>query len=171
MDSGPLFQRPKRGLYVAYDHVLDGAAYASFVRNFSSLFRLERDNSLERELGAEDPVGHIRFLAEGPMAECDCVVVLCGAATYLSKFVDWEIKAGLDRRLGLIAVLLPSNPPGPAGNPLLPERLGRNFEGGFAVQCRSDDLAAGKADLGSLVAFARSRPLEMIDNSLPPRAV
>ncbi len=35
MDSGPLFQRPKRGLYLAYDHARDEGPYGSFVRHFS----------------------------------------------------------------------------------------------------------------------------------------
>ena len=168
MDSGALFQRPKRGLYVAYDHARDEGAYASFARHFSSLFRLQRDNSLEREIGSEDPEAHIRLLREGPMAGCDCAVVLCGAATPLAKFVDWEIKAALEGRLGLIGVALPSNPGGPR-DPILPERLRRNFDGGYAVLIRSDELLDGRVDLGSRVDFALHRPLETLDNSLPPR--
>jgi hypothetical protein len=163
----PLFQRPKRGLYVAYDHARDGAPYASFARHFSSLFRLERDNSLERELGAEDAEAHVRALQEGPMATCSCALVLCGASTHLSAFVDWEIKAALDRRMGLIAVILPANPARENGEPLLPERLRRNFDSGFAVVVRAGDLIEGRVDLGARVEFATARMAETIDNALP----
>lgn len=165
----PLFQRPKRGLYIAYDHGRDGAPYASFARHFSSVFRLERDNSLERELGTDDAEAHVRALSEGPMATCACILVLCGASTHLSKFVDWEIKAALDRKLGLIAVALPSNPALENGEPLLPERLKRNFDSGYAVVVRAGDLIEGRVDLGARVEFATARMAEKIENALPLR--
>lgn len=168
MDSGALFQRNKRGLYVAYDHGRDENAYASFSLHFSSIFRLHRDNSLERELGSDDPEAHIRFLREGPMAGCEGVAVLCGASAHLSRYVDWEIKAALEGRLALIAVVLPANPGGPR-EPVLPERLRRNFESGYAVLVRSDEILDGRVDLGTRLDFALRRPFESIDNGLPPR--
>jgi hypothetical protein len=168
MDSGALFQQKRRGLYVAYDHAWDAAAYASFALHFGSLFRLERDNSLARELGEEDAEAHVRFLREGPMAECRYALVLCGAATHRSRFVDWEIKAALDLRLALMGIVLPANPGG-IREPLLPERLRKNFDSGYAVLARSDEVLDGRVDLGSRLTFAADRPLEALDNSLPLR--
>jgi hypothetical protein len=169
MESGALFQQKRRGLYVAYDHARDAAPYASFARHFGSLFRLERDNSLARELGDEDAESHVRWLGEGPIAGCRYALVLCGAATHLSGFVDWEIKAALDRRLALMGVILPSNPGG-LRDPILPERLRINFDSGYAIVARSDELLDGRVDLGSRLAFAGARPMEALDNSLPLRA-
>ena len=150
-----MFQRKKRGFYIAYDHVRDAAPFASFARHFASLVRLERDNSLAREIGAEDAEGHVRFLAEGPMSACECLIVLCGGRTHASAFVDWEIKAALELRLGLIGVVLPSNPGG-LREPLLPERLRRTFESGYAVVLRSDELLDGRVDLGARSAFGHA---------------
>jgi len=169
MDSGALFQHKRRGLYVAYEHASDAAPYASFALHFGSLFRLERDNSLARELDGDDAEEHVKFLTAGPMAQCRYAVVLCGSATHLSKFVDWEIKAALDLRLALMGVILPSNPGG-LRDPVLPERLRINFESGYAVLTRSDELLDGRVDLGSRLAFAQDRPLAGIDNGLPLRA-
>jgi hypothetical protein len=169
MDSGALFQQKRRGLYVAYEHTRDAAAYASFALHFGSLFRLERDNSLDRELGEADAEAHARFLAEGPMADCRYALVLCGAATHLSAFVDWEIKAALDKRLALMGLILPSNPGG-MRDPVLPARLRINFDSGYAVVARSDEVLDGRVDLGSRLTFAKDRPLELLDNRLPLRA-
>ncbi len=169
MDSGALFQQKRRGLYVAYDHALDAAPYASFALHFGSLFRLERDNSLARELGEEDGEAHVRWLSAGPLADCRYALVLCGSATHRSAFVDWEIKAALDRRLALMGVILPSNPGG-FRDPVLPERLRINFDSGYAIVARSDELLDGRVDLGSRLAFAADRPMEALDNRLPLRA-
>lgn len=169
MDSGALFQHKRRRLYVAYEHTWDAAPYASFARHFGSLFRLERDNSLARELGSDDAEAHVRFLTAGPMAQCHYAVVLCGSVTHRSKFVDWEIKAALDKRLALMGVILPSNPGG-LRDPILPERLRINFESGYAIVARSDELLDGRVDLGSRLAFAQDRPLADLDNRLPLRS-
>lgn len=167
MAGGFLFQRRKRRLYLAYDHFRDGEAFATFSRHFSSRFRLFRDNSLHREIGTRDAEAHIRWLAKGPLAKCEAVLVLCGEATHLSAFVDWEISAALDRGMGLIGVGLPSNPGDGNGRPLLPERLQRNFDGGYASLYAFGDLIEGRVDLGSRVAFARGHSPDLIDNALP----
>jgi hypothetical protein len=85
----------------------------------------------------------------------------------LDKFVDWEIKAGLDQSLGLLGVILPDNPALDNGQPTLPARMQRNFDGGYAVICRWEELVQLKLDLIQRVNFAMSRPRELIDNSLP----
>ncbi|MDB5106526.1 MAG: phage-related protein tail component [Fibrobacteres bacterium] len=169
MDPGSLFQRKKRKLYVAYDHVRDASKYSAFEDLFSSLFNIVRDNSLERELDTGDAESYLRNLREGAMADCDCVIVLCGAETHSLKFVDWEIKAALDLKLGLIGVILPDNPGGTRGDPVLPDRLRRNFDAGFAVVCRADELAQGRIDLAPRIVFAQDQPVSRIDNTQPLR--
>ncbi len=167
MAGGYLFQRRKRRLYLAYDHFRDADAYATFVRHFSSRFRLSHDNSVHREIGTSDAEAHIRWLIKTPLAKCEAVLVLCGATTHLSAFVDWEIKAALDARLGVIGVSLASNPGNGDGRPLLPERLQRNFDGGYASLYAQDDLLQGRIDLGSRVGFSRGQSPDLIDNALP----
>lgn len=180
MPSDALFQKPKRKIYVSHDHFADGHAYETFKRIFSSLYEIVRDNSLERELDGTDGEGFVRGLREGPMKDCDCLVVLCGARTHEDRFVDWEIKAALEERIGLLAILFPANLADPAAaavasedagetppQPLLPDRLRENFDGGYAVVCRWSEIVSTKVDLTSRILFAMDREREMIRNARP----
>lgn len=167
MDSAGLFQKHKPKIFISYDQVSDGPYYESFKRTFSSLYEIVRDNSMARELDADDAEDFIRLAREETMSDCACMVLLCGGRTHLRKFVDWEIKAALDRKLSLIGVILPSNPPDAAGQPTLPDRMQRNFDGGFAVICRWEEIASAKVDLSARVRFAMERPTALIENSLP----
>jgi hypothetical protein len=169
MDSESLFQRAKRKLFVGYDHQADPSSYEELLRLFSSLYEMPRDNALERELDTDDGEAYVRYLSDA-MAECGCLLVLCGAFTHTRKFVDWEIKAALDKRLGVLGVILPTNPSDAAGKPILPERLQKNFDGGYAVICRWEELAQDKSDLSPRIDYAVNRPHNLIDNSLPLRA-
>lgn len=165
MESQPLFQRLKRKLFISYDHYLDAAAYQAFLKLFSSLTEMVRDNSIERELDSADPEAFVHhFVTEG-FQNVACLVVLCGSRTHLDKFVDWEIKAALDLKLGVLGIILPDNPPLSDGQPTLPERMQKNFDGGFAVICRWEEIAQFKVDLMGRVAFAMDRPIDSINNS------
>ena len=62
----------------------------------------------------------IRWIREGFITGPSCKVVLCGALTPQRKFVDWEIKATLDKDHGLIGINLPTNPRLLNGNSELP---------------------------------------------------
>jgi antiphage defense system Thoeris ThsB-like protein len=176
MPSDALFQKPKRKIFVSHDHFADAHAYETFKRIFSSLYDIVRDNSLERELDGTDGEGFIRGLREGPLRDCDCLVVLCGAKTHEDRFVDWEIKAALEERIGLLAILFPANLAAPAasadaedprGQPLLPDRLRENFDGGYAVVCRWSEIVSTRVDLTSRIQFAMDREREMIRNARP----
>ena len=170
MDSEGLFQQPRKRLYVCHDHIVDGQAYETFTRLFATRFEIVHDQSLERELDEGDGEGFVRGLRGEMMLGCDCAVVLCGKATYLDRYVDWEIKAALEERMGLAGVVLPSNPLDAQGMPLLPERMQINFDGGYAVICRWDDIVSTKVDLGARLNFAMDRDRILIKNDLPLRS-
>lgn len=170
MDSGPLFQRPKRRLYVAYDHLRDSPRYERFLLLFGSGFEFVRDNSMERELGTDDAGAHIAYLAREAMDGCHAAVILCGPETHRRKFVDWEIQAALGKGLALLAIPLPDCPKDGAGNLVLPPRFQRNFDSGYAVLCPWSGLAAAAEDLSAKVRFALERPRELIVDSAPPQA-
>lgn len=167
MDSGALFQRKKRKVYVSYDHHADARFFDQFRKLFSTRYLLSRDVSLEREIGTEDGEAYVRQLDQGPMKDSACTVVLLGARTHLDKFVDWEIKSALDQGDGLVGIVLPENPVLPSGEPTLPERFHRNFESGFAVLVRWGEVAAERIDLTQRILFSLDRPASAIDNSLP----
>ncbi|HKP95875.1 MAG TPA: TIR domain-containing protein [Fibrobacteria bacterium] len=169
MDPDGLFQKHKRKIYVGYDLFVDGPYYEAFKRMSSSLYDIVRDTSMERELDGEDAEGFIRHVRDETMEDCACAVILCGARTHLDKFVDWEIKAALDRKLSLVGLVLPANPSDSAGQPLLPDRMQANFDGGFAVVCRWEELSSAKVDLSARIRFAMERPASLIENSLPLR--
>lgn len=169
MDSGGIFQKQKQKLYVGYDHYADGSYFEGLRRLYTSIYDMVRDNSLERELDSEDAEGFIRRTGEEAMAGCAGVVILCGGNTHTGKFVDWEIKAALDRKLSLIGIVLPTDPIDPEGKPLLPPRLQVNLDGGFAVICRWQEISSTQVDLGARLRFAMAQPPERIDNSLPIR--
>jgi hypothetical protein len=172
MESEGLFQKPKKRIYVGYDHQSDGPAFDRFQRMFASLYDIVRDNSLERELGTENGDAYVRSLREGSLGESACAMILCGARTHLDPFVDWEIKAALDCGIGLAGIILPPNPPSPADpeQPLLPDRMQANFDGGYAVICRWHELVSSKVDLGARINFAMDRDRVLIRNDLPLRA-
>jgi hypothetical protein len=167
MDSGALFQRKKRKVYVAYDHHADGGYYERFQKHFASRYTLARDNSIEREIDTDDADSFVLKLGEGAMKDSACTVVLCGARTHLDKFVDWEIKVALDQGDGLVAIVLPENPQDGSGHAVLPERLRRNFDSGFAVLCRWNEIIEEKIDLTQRLIFSLDRPAALIDNSMP----
>lgn len=169
MDSGTLFQRKKRKVYVSYDHHADSQYFNQFQKQFSTRYLLARDNSIERELDTDDPEAFIRNLDRGPMQDSACTLVLCGARTHLDKFVDWEIKVALDQGDGLVGLILPSNPLQDQGEPTLPERFRRNFDSGFAVVVRWDEVIREKIDLTQRLLFSLDRPASAIDNTLPLR--
>lgn len=170
MESQPpfqLFQKNKRRIYVAYDHHRDMAAFDAFVRLFSSVCEIIRDNSMERELDTAEAEEHALRLRDEVLSGTVCTVVLCGAHTHEDKFVDWDLRASLELGHGVLGVILPDNPGGEAGEPTLPPRLRRNFDGGFAIICRWHELAQDRVDLTQRIAFAAERPRELIDNGLP----
>lgn len=171
MASAPLFQRPRPKVYLGYDHHGDGEYYALSQRLFASVCDFTHDRSLERELGAEDAEAYRRHLRE-TMEGTGCAIILCGARTHLDPFVDWEIQAALERKAGLMAIVLPGNPARPDGTPTLPDRLRDNWDSGYAVVCGWRDLADGKIDLTHRIAFASARMAEQIVDTrplLPPR--
>lgn len=166
MDSQSLFQRSKRRIYISYDHYRDAAAFEAFQKLFSWLSEMKRDQSLEREIGSGDAESFVTNLSQGPLEEVACMVLLCGSGTHLDKYVDWEIKAALDLGMGLLGVILPDNPSQSDHQPVLPNRMQRNFDSGYAVVCRWEELAQLKIDLIQRVNFSMSRPRELIDNSI-----
>ncbi|HLP39942.1 MAG TPA: TIR domain-containing protein [Fibrobacteria bacterium] len=167
MDSGALFQRKKRKVYVSYDHHADAAYYERFAKVFGSRYTLARDNSIEREIGTDDRDAFIDHLASGAMKESACTVVLCGPGTPADRFVDWEIKVALDQGDGLVGILLPGNREDVEGGAALPERFRRNFDSGFAVLCRWDEVIEERIDLTQRLVFSLDRAADLIDNSLP----
>ena len=123
----------KRKVFVSYHHGGDRAYYGAFINAFSNTYDVIRDNSVERAVDSTNTDYVIRKIRENYITGSSCTIVLCGAQTPSRKFVDWKIKATLDRQHGLIGVNLPTNPMNANSKYVVPDRLRDNIEFGFAA--------------------------------------
>lgn len=123
----------QRSIFVSYHHDRDQACYDEFSRIFSDVYGIVRDNSLERLIDSDDPDYVMRRIRENHISGTSCTIVLCGPETRWRKYVDWEIKATLDKEHGLISVNLPHNPRDYLGRVHKPDRLQDNIDSGYAL--------------------------------------
>lgn len=94
-----------------------------------------------------------------------CTIVLIGARTHERKYVDWEIKATLDRQHGLLGVVLPTYSKTAGGRIIVPDRFLSNVNSGFASYLHWEQLT--EDSLKNAVNAAVAAPTALIDNSLP----
>jgi hypothetical protein len=126
--------KPKRRkIFVSYHHSGDQAYYDEFSRVFHDQYEAVFDNSLERAYESDDVNYVMRRIRENHIHGTSCTVVLCGPQTRWRKYVDWEIKATLDKWHGIVALQLPTLPVGPEGKVHFPDRLFDNISSGYAV--------------------------------------
>jgi hypothetical protein len=78
------------------------------------------------------------------------------------KYVDWEIKASLDKQHGLIGVSLPTNPPDSQNRVIVPNRLYDNWRSGYALWVQWNALSA--ANLKAWIEEANGRSHDLIKN-------
>ena len=139
MNSGGLYRSilgspaTRRSIFVSYHHHGDRAYYDAFTNLFAATYDVLQDNSVEREIDSDNSEYVIRTIRDNYITGSSCTVVLCGVSTPGRKFVDWEIKATLDREHGLIGINLASNPILPNGNVIVPDRLFDNVHRMHAV--------------------------------------
>lgn len=149
----------KRSIFVSYHHGGDRFYYDAFSTLFADTYQVIQDNSVEREIDSDDSEYVIRKIREEFITGSSCTVVLCGAQTPQRKFVDWEIKATLDKEHGLIAVRLPSNP-----KFIVPDRLLDNTQTGYAVWTTWEELTSQPTTLAVLAEQANARSKSFIRN-------
>lgn len=159
----------RRSIFVSYHHDGDQAYYSGFSDLFSNYFGIVRDNSLNRFIDSDDPEYVMRRIREYYITGTSCTVVLCGSQTRWRKYVDWEIKATLDKEHGLIGVNLPDNPLDRSGRVHKPDRLQDNINSGYAVWIGWTDLSGGPTALRAFIETAILKPAFLIDNSRPLR--
>jgi hypothetical protein len=123
----------RRKVFVSYHHGGDQAYYTEFSRIFHDQYETVFDNSLERAYDSDDVNYVMRRIRENHIHGTSCTVILCGSQTRWRKYVDWEIKAALDKQHGLVAVQLPTLPVGLDGRVHVPDRLLDNISSGYAV--------------------------------------
>lgn len=156
---------PRRSIFISYYHGGHQAYYNEFSRIFSQSYGIVRDNSLDRIIDS-DVTGYVRqTIREDYITGTSCTLVLCGNITPFRKYVDWEIKATLDKQHGLIGVKLPELAIVNNGC-LKPTRLQDNIDSGYAVWTHWENLIiGGAATLKGVIEASIGKSKELIDNS------
>jgi len=160
--SAPVL-KPK--IFVSYHHGGDRAYYDAFTRKFCHTYDVVQDSSVDRIIDSDNPDYVIRHIREEFITGTSCTVVLCGAVTPSRKFVDWEIKATLDKEHGLVGVNLPTNLPNPDGTLPVPDRFLDNYRSGYALWTSWSEIVGDVARFARLVHEARAREKWKINNS------
>ena len=156
---------PQRRIFVSYHHERDQAYYDQLSRVYSGLTGAFRDRSLDQEVSSQDTEYVMRRIRENYLTGSSCTVVLCGALTPWRRYVDWEIKATLDKEHGLIGVLLPTNPMQPDGYCYVPDRLNDNIVSGYAVWTNWASFTSRHDAIRLTIEDAVSRSVSLIHNS------
>ena len=160
----------KRKIFVSYHHGRDQWYYDEFSRLFDDTYEAVQDNSLDREIDSEAPEYVMRQIREDYITGTSCTIVLCGAQTPTRKYVDWEIKATLDKEHGLIGINLPSNLMNHNGKYVVPKRLYDNTQSGYALFFQWTDLVQGVDYLRRQIETANAKPTRLIANSREMRS-
>jgi hypothetical protein len=152
----------KRSIFVSYHHDSDQFYYDSFSRLFSDTYDIIQDNSVDRIFDSDDPDYVMRRIREGHIKGSSCTIVLCGPETHGRKYVDWEIKATLDKEHGLIGINLPNNPLNMLGQVYVPARLHDNFISNYAIWASWEQLNVNS--LKSFIELSIGSPKSSINN-------
>ena len=161
---GGLLIPKKRRIFVSYHHHSDQWYFNEFTRFFGELYETVQDNSLDRTIDSDDVDYVMRRIRESYITGTSCTIVLCGPMTRWRKYVDWEIKATLDKCHGIIGVKLPNNPADVNGGVHKPDRLQDNINTGYAVWITWEELNKGPAFLKTCIEIATAKSVILIDN-------
>lgn len=153
----------RRKVFVSYHHGGDQWYYDEFSRCFHDQYEAIRDNSLERIIQSDDTDYVMRQIREQCITGTSCTIVLIGAQSHQRKYLDWEIKATLDKGHGLLGIALPSHLKNQTGGVVVPERYLDNYKTGYAVWANWGGLTV--QGLTQLIDAAITKPKSLIDNS------
>lgn len=154
----------KHKVFLSYHHRGDQAYYDAFSTMFDDTYDVIYDNSLERRVDSDDVEYVMRRIRENFITGTSCTIVLVGAETWSRKYVDWEIKATLDKEHGLIGVFLPTAPRDPNNKIIVPDRLFDNIQSGFALWLRWQEVTLSATQLQAYVQEAKTRSASLIVN-------
>ncbi len=164
------FPATRRRVFVSYHHAVDQPYYDAFSRVFHGHYETIQDNSLDRQIDSDATEYVMRRIREDYVAGTSCTIVLCGPQTRWRKYVDWEIKATLDKQHGLIGVCLPNNPVDGVGRVHIPDRLQDNIDSGYAVWTTWGAVTASPESLRLHIENANLRAKTLIINGRPTRS-
>jgi hypothetical protein len=162
-------QLTKRKVFVSYHHGGDQAYYNAFSNLFCDVYDVITDNSLERRVDSDDLNYVMRSIREDYITGSSCTIVLVGRDTWGRKYVDWEIKATLEKEHGLIGVRLPTAPITPQNVVIVPDRLHDNIQSGYALWLSWQQITAGAQTCTQFIERANASDKRLIVNTLNRR--
>lgn len=156
----------KPRIFVSYHHRYDQAYADRFAQLFDDTYDAVTDRSLDAEIDSDDCDYVYQRIRDDFITGTSCTIVLCGADTFNRKYVDWEIKATLDKQHGLVGVLLPTHRASANGKFTVPDRLHDNIQAGYAHWLSWTDNVQ---NMTSAINQARERAMRtwLIANSRP----
>lgn len=123
----------KRKVFLSYHHDGDQYYYNEFSNKFHDEYEAVTDNSLYRRVDSDDIDYVMRRIRENYITGTSCTIVLVGNESWGRKYIDWEIKATLDKQHGLIGVQLPTLLSNPSGKVNVSARLSDNIDSGYGL--------------------------------------
>jgi len=164
----------KHKVFISYYHKDDQYYRDEFERKFGHLFinKSVESGDIDSDLSDE----YIkRLIQEGYLTDSSVVLVLVGPKTYCRKHVDWEISAGLNKKVGgysgLVGILLPEFPLSTENRYSysdLPPRLADNVRTGYSEIYTWDDACSSEGVIKPVIQTAfdnRVSKSDKIDNS------
>src|SRR4051812_30954377 len=152
-----LIRQAKRRVFVSYHHRGDQAYYESFSKTFCDMYDVISDTSVERQIESDDAEYVMRQIRDNYISGSSCTIVLVGRDTWGRKYVDWEIKATLDKQHGLIGVLLPNVVVNPQNVVYVPARLDDNIQSQYAIWVTWQTLIESAQACTQLIEAANAR--------------
>jgi hypothetical protein len=164
-----MMEAPRRKVFVSYYHAGDQWYYNELSRLFAASLEVFEDTSLDRRIQSES-TDYVRWaIRQNNIVGSSCTIVLCGARTHERKYVDWEVKATLDERHGLVGLWLPTLPLLSNGGTQKPDRLQDNIDSGYAKWLRWDGLTADVLKATIEAAVGERRELVRNDRAMRQR--
>jgi len=158
----------RRRIFISYHHKHDQSYYNELSRVLHDKMDLVFDNSLDRQIDSDDTNYVIQRICDNFISGTSCTIVLCGPETYQRKYVDWEIKATLEKGHGLIGIGLPTVAKNQQGQAIVSDRLLSNYNSGFAVWKSWSELLANPRLMATWIEEAVARDASKIVN---PQAI
>lgn len=158
----------RRRIFISYHHAHDQAYYDALSKTLHDQMDLIFDNSLDRQIDSDDTTYVIQRIRDNFISNTSCTIVLCGPETYQRKYVDWEIKATLEKGHGLIGIGLPTVATNNDRSARVPDRLLSNYQSGYAVWKPWSELVANPSPMATSIEDAVNRGTSKIVN---PQAI
>jgi MTH538 TIR-like domain (DUF1863) len=158
----------RRKIFVSYHHGGDQWYYNEFSRVFHDHWETLYDNSLERRIDSDDTRYVMQRIRDQYNSGTSCTIVLIGAQTHQRKYVDWEIKATLEKCHGLLGIVLPTHSRTLDDKIIVPYRFCDNVNSGFSSFFHWEQL--NEDLLRREVHNAAQKSATLIDNSRPMKS-